>query len=400
MAETSVSYVAIDGDGRRVRGRLAAHDEASAFEALRRQGYSPVSLRLRAKTAPRTRPSLLRAREAADVLSSLAELLRAGADIRMALGLLSERFEREEVRRICRNLANDIADGQALERAFARAFERQPFAAPMVAAGETSGDLPGSLQRAADAMSARIKLTDQLVSVFAYPAFVAVSAVLALIVILFFIVPSIAPLAEDAGATPPLMLRLLISASDGLRSHLAIISGLAVVSLLALAFAIRVGLFTEAFERALIDGPARKTFGGLTFGSFAISLGNMLAGGAAMNEALRLAVRTVRSSAARRRLETVLPAVREGRSLSDALSGVRGFPNSLVRLAAIGEASNAMGELLERGGRMEEQAAMRNIEQFGRIAGPALIIILGMLLGSLMGGLLSGINNIGGAALG
>jgi len=399
MAETLVRYVAIDANGKRVRGAIAARDEGSAFELLRGQGYSPLRLMPAAPARQGSVRSSLNARESAELLAGLAELLRAGADIRTALGLLTARFERDGVRRACRRLAADIAEGQPLDRAFARAFEKQPFVAPIIAAGETSGDLPGSLQRAADALESRLKLTDQLMSVLAYPAFVAVSAFVALLVILFFIVPSIAPLALEAGASPPLFLRVLIGVSDALRTHLLLVTALMSVALLGFVTAAWLGALRAPVERLLLDGPARKTFGGLTFGAFSISLGNMLAGGAPMNDALRLAIRTVGSSEARQRLEPVLGAIREGRALSDVLATVRGFPPALARLAAIGEASNTMGELLARGGRMEELAAMRRIESFGRIAGPALIVMLGVLLGSLMGGLLTGISEIGSAAL-
>jgi type II secretory pathway component PulF len=118
-----------------------------------------------------------------------------------------------------------------------------------------------------------------------------------------------------------------------------------------------------------------------------------------MSEALRLAVRSVRSSAARKRLEPILPAVRQGEALSSALGRVRGFPATVVRLAAIGEASGALGPMLARAGGMEEASALRRIEATGRLLGPALIVILGAVIGLLMGGLLSGVSSLGNSAL-
>jgi type II secretory pathway component PulF len=395
-------YAAIDASGRRVRGLLRATDDAAAFDELRREGLSPVSLRASAGAEPAA-PRVQNApdRECADFLSSLADLLSAGADIRTALSILGQRSERGPVKALSQRLSADISSGESLERAFARSFQRrQAFVSALVAAGEAGGDLPGGLQRAAEITYARLALRDQLVSVLAYPAFVFASAVAAVFVILFFIVPSVAPLAQDTGGQPPASLQAMIVASDLLRGNLGLLSltvaGVAVI----LTVAGTMGLFNGLLEAMVLDGPGRRTARAVVFGGFSISLGAMLSAGAPIGDALRLATRSVRMSGARHRLEPLLPAVRQGQSLSQALTTLRGFPPSIVRLAAVGEASNALGQMLVRGGKLEEAAALRRIEAFGRLAGPALIVTLGLMLGVLMGGLLSGISQMGQAALG
>lgn len=390
------TYVAIDSAGRRARGALSAHDDATAFDELRRQGLTPLRLTPIAAPKPQRETAGLADKESAEFLSSLAELLRAGADIRTALSILSARFERPAVRATCERLAADIGGGDPLDLAFARAFNRkQPFVSPMVAAGEASGDLPGGLERASEVIQSRMKLAAQLVSVMAYPAFVGVSTIGALLVILLFIVPSIAPLAQDMGAEPPPALAAMIVASDFLSANLILIA-LSLIALVAgLLVAYRMGLLERPMEAIMFDGPARRTIGGIVFGGFALSLGTMLSAGAPIGEALRLATRATPSKGARRRLEPVGQAVRQGEFLSDALGQVRNFPPAIVRLTAVGEASNTVGSLLMRSGKMAEDASLARIETLGRIAGPALIILLGMLLGVLMAGLLSGVSQMG-----
>jgi type II secretory pathway component PulF len=393
-------YVAVDPGGRRVRGAVQAGDEGTAFEELRARGLSPVSLRpagrARAPAGVRAPP----ARDSADFLSSLADLLRAGADIRTALGILGGRTDRSPVKPLSRALSESISSGESLDRAFAQSFRgAQGFVASMVAAGEAAGDLPGGLQRAAEIFQARLKLRDQLISVLSYPVFVLCSAVAAVFVILLFIVPTIAPLAQDAGAAPPPSLAMLIAASDILRGNMTALGVLVAAAVGLLLVMARLGLLTGPFEAMLVDGPARRTVRGLVYGGFAISLGAMLGAGAPVTDALRLANRAVMTRAARRRIEPMLQIVRQGQPLSVALETAKGFPPAIIRLAAVGEASNALGPMLLRGGKLEEEAAMRRIESFGRIAGPALIVLLGLLLGVLMGGLLSGLSQMGQSAL-
>lgn len=400
MDERSFRYVAIDPTGRRIRGVAYAVDDAAAFEQLRRSGLSPLSLKAGAPSKKPAAKGGLRERESADFLSGLADLLRAGSDIRTALNILGGRFERPAVKSICDALTADISGGEPLDIAFGRAFQKgQAFVAPMVAAGEAAGDLAGGLQRAAEVIYSRLKLRDQLVSVLAYPGFVLFSAVAAIFVILLFIVPSIAPLAEEMGAEPPPALVFMMGASDFLRSNGSVLAALALALFLGIFLAARAGALTGPLERLFLDGPARRTVSGLVFGSFSVSLGTMLAAGAPMSDALRLAIRSAPTASARRRLEQVAQDVRQGQDLSSSLATVRGFPSAIIRLAAVGEASNAVGSLLVRSGKMEEDAALRRIEAIGRIMGPALIVLLGAILGVLMAALLSGVSQMGQSAL-
>jgi len=400
MADPRFAYVAIDATGRRVKGVLVAQDEPAAFEELKLEGLAPLSLRVKSRDAHLAKSRGLNPREAGEFLGSLAELLAAGADIRTALGILTTRFARPFAKQLAEQLAADIGGGEPLERAFARAFEaRQPFVAPMVAAGEAAGDLPGGLQRAAEVIATRLKFRDQLASVLAYPLFVLVSAIGAFFVILLLIVPTIAPLATELGGAPPPTMAAMLAVSHFLQDNLTLLSAMFTLGLAGLLGAGRVGLLSAPLEGLLLDGPARRTARGLVFGGFARTLGVMIAAGAPIGDALRLAMRSVPYKGVRRRLEPVLAAVRQGVFLSDALAGVRGFPPAIVRLTAVGEASNAIGPLLVRSGRLEEDEALRRIETIGRIAGPALIVLLGAFLGLMMASLLSGVSQLGQSAL-
>lgn len=401
MAERPFRYEAVEADGRRSHGVLEAADEAAAFETLRARGLTPLSLRPGPARQTAAKAASPTDRESAEFLGSLADLLKAGSDIRTALGILGVGSDRGRIKRVVAVLTEDISAGEALERAFGRAFHgRNAFVSSMVAAGEAAGDLPGGLRRAADVLSSRLKLRDQLVSVLAYPLFVLVSAIAAVFVILLFIVPTIAPLAQEAGSEPPASLGALMAVSEFLQANLAWM-GLALVSLVAgLVVATRLGMLASTIELLTLDGPLKRTVRAVVFGGFAISLGTMLAAGAPVTDALKLALRSVRNGGALRRLAPVGQKVRQGQPLSVALESVAGFPSSIVRLASVGEATNALGEMLMRGGKMEEEAALRRIETLGRLAGPALIVLLGAILGVLMGGLLSGVSQMGQEALG
>lgn len=396
------AYVALDAEGRRMRGQMAGASEQAVFERLRLQGLSPLTLKAVDTDRPTDRVAALRDRESAEILLSLADLLAAGADMRSALNVLMSRSEGSRVAGACRKLLREVSAGEALDVAFAGALApRHGFVSALIAAGEASGDLPQAMRRAGEMLEASIKLREQLIGALAYPAFVLFSTLAAAGVILLAVVPSLEPLVSEGGGGgegAPILMGLL-AASRGLREHGPVLGvGLAILVLLIHVLA-RVGLLREPVERLLLAGPVGRTAGGLYYGGFSISLGVMLAAGAPMSEALRLATRGVRSEVARRRLEPVLQAVRQGVSLSQALQAVRGFPQTVVRLVSVGETTGALGRMLQRSGKLEEEAAVRRIESAARLLGPALIILLGGLIGLMMAGLLAGVTELGQAAL-
>jgi type II secretory pathway component PulF len=397
-ADAVFDYVAVDVRGRRIRGRIAAADDKRAFELLKRDGLSPIFIR----RAGRDRPASGRAlsdRDLAALLADLGALLGAGADMRTAFSIITTRAETPVVSATAQALSADIGGGEALESAFARRLPpRFDFVAALVAAGEAGGDLAAGFQRAADMLAARIKLAEQFASIVAYPAFVFASAIAALAVILFVVIPSLAPLVDDLNGPPPAALAVMIEASTFLRANALVLVAGALTLAAGLAIAARAGLVRAPIETLFLDGPARRTVGAIVYGGFAVALGAMLAGGAPPGEALRLATRSVGMMRARARLDPVAAAVREGQLLSAALAAVPAFPASVSRLAAVGEASGAMGVMIARAGKLEEEAALRRLELAGRILGPALIVVLGAVIGLMMGAMLSGVSQLGEAA--
>lgn len=400
--ELPFEYVAADASGRRVKGRVSALDQAGAFERLKRDGLSPIAIKAGSadEAGGARNERSLSDRDIAALLADLGALLRAGADMRTAFAILSSKSNSKPVQAAARALSSDIGGGESLERAFAKQLPtRLDFVAALIAAGEAGGDLAAGFERAADMLSARLKLQDQFVSTLSYPAFVFASTIAALGVIFFFVIPSLAPLVEDSTGPPPAALSTMINVSRIFRSNAMVLAGVGAGLLILGVVAARLGLLRKPIETALLDGPAKRTVGGIVYGGFAVALGGMLAGGAPIGEALRLAVRSVGMSRARDRLDPVAAAVRQGMSLSAALDGVSAFPAAVGRLAAVGEASGAVGSMIEKAGKLEEEAAIRRLEHAGRLLGPALIVVLGGVIGLLMAGLLSGVSQLGQSAL-
>ena len=393
-------YVAVDAVGRRKRGVVEAQDQRAAFLVLKRDGLTPLSLQSSGAAGRTHRPPKTMSQEALSAfLHDLAALLAAGADIRSALSVMGARPDQAGAS-AAKALAAQISGGTGLEQAFGAVLgEKAQLVAGLVAAGEASGDLPGALGRGAALIASAVEVRKKLVAALSYPAFVFVLGLCALLIILLVVVPSLAPLMQSGGAAPPATMRFLMSASGLLvdQAILIVLLGLAAIAGLGLAW--RNGLLRRLVDRALLDGPLRRTVRGVVYGNFSISLGELLAAGVPKGEALRIAVRAVRSPGAFAKLEAATQLVRRGERLSAALDQTRHLPHSIGYLARIGEETGALGPMLLRSGRLETERALARIDALSQWVGPVLIVVLGALIGLLMTGLLSGVAALGDSAL-
>ncbi len=395
MMSRTFAFKAIQPDGRTRKGRIVAADETDAYARLRAESLSPVSLKETAAMVPTEgrRAGRLREADIEAFLSGLAVLLRAGADIRTALTVLGEDHA------AIRAVAQRVVSGMSVEAASAPLFgPGDAHLAALIAAGEMRGDLPAGLDAAAHLITTRRRIRDQLIEALSYPAFVLVTAVAALLVILLVVIPAIAPLLTDTQHELPLYFRIVVWLSDGLQVGWPFLLGGLLAGALAILAGYRYGGLKRHVEGWMLDGPFASMTRPVVFGTYARTLGEMLTRGAGLTEGLRLCQRTVINQIARERLDVVVASVRQGRQLSESLRQVKGFPKPVIKLCEIGEASGALGAMLARAGEREEVAALARIAKVSKLLGPLLIMVLGGVVGLIMGGVLTALTDIGGVA--
>ena len=402
----SFVYKAVQLNGKSRQGVISARTEAEVYARLRAENLSPVAIKpAQAKAASSGgainklikaitgRGAALSDGELEELFGSLAVLLRAGADIRTALSVLGGESDS------MREVSQAILGGASVDTAFAPVIPKSAaHLRGLILAGEARGDLAAGLDSAALVLATRRKIRQQLFEALSYPAFVFVTAIAALCVILLVVVPAIAPLLTDTGHALPVYFRVIMFLSDALQQGWMYLVCGAAVGVLAAYFGWRYWGLKGWLEAWLLRGPLGGIARGLVFGGFARILGDALQSGAGVTDALRLCQRSVGNAAARKRLENVATQVRQGSRLSDALRQVEGFPKPVIRLCEVGEASSTLGAMLAKAGEREEVQALSKIDKLSKLLGPLLIMALGGMIGALMGGVLTALTDIGGVA--
>jgi len=396
-------YKAVHSDGKSRQGRILAASEADAYARLRADNLSPLSIRSEAsaKAAHGSSAglfSVLRRKGVNDqdleeMFRNLAVLLRAGADIRTALGVLGQETD------ALKSVAQAILGGASLDLALAPVIPPSlTHLRGLIAAGEARGDIAAGLDSAANVLAMRRKIRQQLFEALSYPTFVFVSAVAALSIILLVVVPAIAPLLLENGQKLPIYFSIIFAVSQGLALGWPWLLGALVLIVITVALGWRFGGLRGWLDRWLLDGPLGFIARPLVFGGYARALGEGLQSGASIIEALRLCQRSLSNREAGKRTEIVATTIRQGRTLSEALRHVAGMPAPIIRLCEVGEASSTLGAMLMRAGEREEAAALMKIDKGSKLLGPLLIMGLGALIGGLMAGVLTALIDIGSAS--
>jgi len=187
-------YQAYDAAGRTRRGVIDADSARAARGKLKAQGLFLTALVEAAAQGAAARGQGFLGRlqgvtlfqrlsqpELAAAVRQLSTLLSAGLPLVGALTALMDQVDNVPLKRVLADVKDRVTEGVSLADALGRHPKIFPeLFSSMVAAGEASGALEVVLERLAEFMEGRVRLTNKVRATLAYPAFMVVvgSAVL------------------------------------------------------------------------------------------------------------------------------------------------------------------------------------------------------------------------------
>lgn len=153
------------------------------------------------------------------VTRQLATLISSGCPVLRALEVLAEQQEVETLKEVLDYVTRQVESGHRLSTAFAGC----PLVFPkvfvsLIQVGEATGRLDYCLKQLAQLLERDYRVRRQLRSAFTYPAFVLGVAGVLVLLIFYVILPNFVTIFRDLNVPLPLLTRLLMALTDGLRS--------------------------------------------------------------------------------------------------------------------------------------------------------------------------------------
>jgi general secretion pathway protein F len=317
--------------------------------------------------------------------NELVALLEAGLSLVEAIDALTEKERDESVRHLLEGLRRRLYEGQSLSAALGEVPGTFPsLYVATVRASERSGAIAEALRRFVAYQQQIDLLKKRLVNASIYPAVLLAAGSLVLLFLVAYVVPRFSGIYEDIGGELPFASRMLMQWGRLLEAHgLAVLAGSLAAAALAVYGALRPGL-RAAVGRLLARIPAVGHLIDLyQLARFYRTVGMLLRGGLPVVTAFEM-TRGLMAAAAQPRLAAATRAVREGRSLTDALAD-QGLTTPVAeRMLQVGERSGNMGEMMERIAAFYDDELSRFVDLATRLIEPAMMTVIGLVIGVIV----------------
>jgi type IV pilus assembly protein PilC len=283
-------------------------------------------------------------------------------------------------------VSTDVKKGIQLSDALERhpaVFNRLYVA--LVKAGEISGSLHTVLLELADYLEGVEDTRTKVKSAMYYPVFIFSFLILAVVFLLWKVVPQFEEVYARFGADLPVPTQVLVSISRLISNNIV----WAMLVLLLVAFIIWVISLTEK-GGFFIDSIFLKmpVFGGLLHDSimnkYSKTMSILFASGVTVMESLKLAQGVVANKVVERAVANVRDLLKDGYSVSNAMKKSEVFPSTLVQLTATGEETGELDVLLGKAADFYAKQVDSVIERLTSLIEPFMIISIGVVVGAIL----------------
>jgi general secretion pathway protein F len=388
---TRYRYKAYDRAGAVELGEISAASVPDALKQLGERGLIPVKAEAIADPAGDARPARrfrrqLTLKDYARFTSELAVLLRAGLPLDEGLKILADQSEQSHVKDVTQRVLQSVIAGRSLSAALTEHAPEAPnYLSSLIKAGEARGALAPTLTELAKFIQIRVDIQTKLRAALTYPIILAVTAMIAITVILTVLVPALLPLFSQSGAEPPVGLRIANTFSVWLTGNwialLGCFSSLAIGGkLLARREGVRAFGDRAVLALPLIGPLSRKT----SVAVLARTLGTLLRNGVALIPALQIAATAVPNRSIAASVLSAAADINEGKRLSKALERTGQIQPMALRFIAIGEESSKLDDMLLHLAEIFEAETQLQTDQLMVMMVPLMTIVIGLSVGGLI----------------
>jgi general secretion pathway protein F len=397
------AFEAVRASGESVAAQIEATTELEAMERVREQGLILLSIKpaalaaMAAQGASRSsiarllRPRKVTREQIIAFTRDLSNLISAGLPLDRAFELLTSLSESGPVAVMMQDLRDRVRGGKALSQSLAehpKQFDR--LYVNMVRAGEASGSLGPVLARISEFQERSAELRSNVQSALLYPVILVAVAVIAVLVMIFFVVPKFETTFRQFGKALPPATENLLATSHFMRTD----GWMILIATAALFILVRGRMRTPAGElkwhmRKLTLPVIGDLFSKIEVARLARTLGTLLGNGVSLLPALTIVKDTVDNRALANSLDGVLARLKEGQGFARPLMETGLYPKLAVHMVAVGEETGKLDSMLMKVADVYDTEVNTSLKRALALMEPILIVTLAVVVGGIIYALLS-----------
>jgi type IV pilus assembly protein PilC len=386
VSNTSFLWEGTDRNGKKIKGKSLASDEATVRADLRRQGVVPTRIRKQRKGLFAGR-SKITTGDIAIFSRQLATMLAAGIPLVQSFEIIGTGHENAAMQKLILAVKADVEGGTSLAEALAKhPLYFDDLFVNLVEAGEQAGALETLLEKIATYKEKTEAIKKKIKKALTYPAAVLVVAFIVTTILLIFVIPSFEDLFKGFGADLPTFTRMVIDLSVFVRTQgffLALIIGGAIGAFLY--FKKRSRAFRHYLDRLMLKipviGPILQK---AAIARYARTLSTMFAAGVPLVEAMESVAGATGNIVYEQAVLKMRDEVATGQRLQQAMENTELFPNMVIQMIAVGEESGSLDEMSAKVADFYEEEVDNAVDNLSSLLEPMIMAILGVLVGGLV----------------
>ena len=375
--------------GKIIKGTIQAETERIAGKLLVDRGYVPESLKEEGQGFG-DKLNRVTAKDRINFTRQFATLVGAGLPIAQSLRTVSEQTQNKAMKSIVEEILAEIEAGHALGDAFAKHPEVfSNVYLSLVRAGEVSGTLDDSLKRIAMQEEKDAKMMSSIKGAMVMPIITLVVIFVVFLYMMLEVVPQVEGLYADLGQDLPALTMAFVAIKDFILNFwwLAILIVAGIVVGLMQYRKTEHGIRTMAKMKLNVP-----MFNGLFRMLYMARLARisqiLLSTGVAVLDTLQIAGEATNNVIVMDEVKDAMDKVQAGKPMSEALKDHQYILPLVYQMAAIGEQSGKMDEMLGKAAQVFEDDLDEKVAAISSAIEPVMMILLAIMAGGLVGGIL------------
>jgi type IV pilus assembly protein PilC len=372
--------------GQPISGEMEAATREAVVAKLRSQQVVATAVRPKPREITLSFGSGVTDKDLVVFTRQFATMIDAGLPLVQCLEILASQQDNKIFKKTLTDIRQSVEGGLT----FAAALKQHPkvfsnLYANMVEAGEAGGILDTILNRLAQYMEKAMALKKKVKSAMIYPSTIITVAVVVVIFLLIFVIPTFKAMFEGFGATLPLPTVIVLEMSRIARQYFLIFIGVVAAAVVGLRYWYSTPSGKLSIDTFLIKTPI---FGILirkvAVAKFTRTLGTLISSGVAILDGLEITARTAGNKVVENAVMRTRSSIAEGKTISDPLKASGVFPPMVVQMIAVGEQTGALDAMLGKIADFYDDEVDTAVANLTALLEPMLMVFLGVVIGGVV----------------